>query len=61
MKGGMALFFQDLKLDKELIIEEKRGDFAEHELHMHDVLEFHILLENDARFQLIHKQYDGIG
>ncbi|WP_134698725.1 helix-turn-helix domain-containing protein [Ammoniphilus sp. YIM 78166] len=53
------MFFEDVKLEKEVIFQEKRGDLEKHELHIHDVLEFHILLENEAKFQLAHKQYDG--
>lgn len=54
-----GMFFEDVKLEKELLFQLKHGDLAAHELHHHDVLEFHILLENEATFQLAHKQFDG--
>jgi len=53
------MIFEHFKLEKGLVVQEKRGNLEEHELHHHDVLEYHILLENEARFQLPHKQYEG--
>lgn len=53
------MFFENIRPSKELDIEWKTGVFEEHDLHMHDALEIHVLRENEARFATIHKQYEG--
>jgi AraC-like DNA-binding protein len=53
------MFFERIKLEKELEIEEKAGVRTENKLHIHDVLELHVLRENDALFKLADKQYEG--
>lgn len=53
------MYYDDIKLHRELVYQEKSGDLQEHELHHHDVLEFHVLQENEARFQLVGKAYEG--
>jgi AraC-like DNA-binding protein len=53
------MFFERIQLDKELVIEKKVGERTENKLHMHDVLEIHVLFENDALFKLADKQYEG--
>lgn len=54
------MFFQEFRLEKEFIVQEKRGNLEEHELHAHDVLEFHVLLEHEAVFRLPDRQYEGL-
>ncbi|MFE5321816.1 AraC family transcriptional regulator [Paenibacillus sp. NPDC056579] len=53
------MFFENIRPSKELVIEWKTGVFEEHDLHMHDALEIHVLRENEARFATINKQYEG--
>ncbi|WP_186446155.1 AraC family transcriptional regulator [Paenibacillus cremeus] len=53
------MFFADFKIERDFVFKEKYGDSESHELHFHDVLEYHILVENEANFQLAHKKYDG--
>lgn len=53
------MFYDDFVLPGQLVFQEKAGGTREHELHQHDVLEFHILLENEARFQLVDRCYEG--
>lgn len=53
------MFFEEFKLENDFIFQTKTGMFEEHELHIHDILEIHVLQHNEARFQLTHKQYDG--
>ncbi|SFE48451.1 AraC-type DNA-binding protein [Paenibacillus algorifonticola] len=53
------MFFHDLKLETELIIEHRIDNLVEHELHMHDFLEINVLLQNESRFQLLDREYTG--
>ncbi|MBW7457317.1 AraC family transcriptional regulator [Paenibacillus sepulcri] len=53
------MFFHDLRLEQELKIEMRIDGEVEHELHMHDLLEINVLLENKAQFQLLNKSYTG--
>lgn len=53
------MFYDEFKLHKELVFQEKSGNRLEHELHHHDALEFHVLLENEARFRLVDRIYEG--
>ena len=53
------MFYDDFIIEREFVFREKYGDSESHELHFHDVLEYHILVENEANFQLPHKKYDG--
>jgi hypothetical protein len=53
------MFFEEFKLENDFMFQKKMGMLEEHELHIHDILEIHVLLHNEARFQLTHRQYDG--
>jgi len=53
------MFFHDIKLEKELIFEKRVDSDVEHELHMHDLLEINVLLENRAEFKLLDREYVG--
>jgi hypothetical protein len=53
------MFFHDIKLEKELIFEKRIDSDVDHELHMHDLLEINVLLENSAEFRLLDRQYIG--
>lgn len=53
------MFYDEVKLDKEWVVEKKQGKYTEHELHMHEVLEIHVLRRNEAVFRLTDKQFDG--
>jgi AraC-like DNA-binding protein len=48
-----------LKPEQELKIEYRIDADLEHELHMHDLLEINVLLENEARFKLLNREYAG--
>ncbi|MFD0670723.1 helix-turn-helix domain-containing protein [Cohnella sp. GCM10027633] len=53
------MFYDDFALQRELVFQAKAGSLREHELHHHDALEFHILQDNEARFQLVDRCYEG--
>ncbi|MDQ1913629.1 AraC family transcriptional regulator [Paenibacillus sp. GD4] len=53
------MFFHDLRMEKELIFERRIDSDVEHELHMHDLLEINVLLENRAEFRLLNESYAG--
>lgn len=53
------IYFDYIRLKKELKFQQKIGMLEEHELHMHDVLEIHVLRQNEARFRLTDTEYDG--
>ncbi|TLS53675.1 AraC family transcriptional regulator [Paenibacillus antri] len=53
------MFFHDLRLERELKIEKRIDADTDHELHMHDLLEINVLLENDAEFRLLHRSFSG--
>ncbi len=53
------LLYHDLKQDREWKFELRVDGDTEHELHMHELLELNVLLENDARFQLSDRHYEG--
>ncbi len=59
MREGIIIFYEEIKLEKELIFENKVDFLAEHELHMHDLLEINVLKENQAQFKLLSKNYIG--
>lgn len=53
------MFFHDLRQEKELIFQRRVDSDVEHDLHMHDLLEINVLLDNKARFQLLNRAYSG--
>lgn len=53
------MLFHDLKPEWELKIERRLDRDVEHELHMHDLLEINVLLENKAQFKQVNRTYTG--
>jgi AraC-like DNA-binding protein len=53
------MFYDDIRLENELNFVKKIGTLAEHEMHLHDALEISILLESDAKYHLIDRDYHG--
>lgn len=53
------MFFHDLKQEKELIFQRRVDSDVAHDLHMHDLLEINVLLDNNAQFQLLNRAYSG--
>lgn len=53
------MYDHDLRPDRELKIECRLDSDTEHELHRHDLLEINVLLESEARFRLLDRDYIG--
>lgn len=53
------MFYEDVRLERELNFVRKIGRLSEHDMHVHDALEVSILLENDAKYRLIGRDYHG--
>lgn len=53
------MFYDDIRLDKELNFVQKTGTLTEHDMHHHDALEVSILLNNDAKYRLVDRDYHG--
>ncbi|MDF2958936.1 MAG: AraC family transcriptional regulator [Paenibacillus sp.] len=53
------MFYDDIHLDHELNFVKKTGTLTEHEMHVHSALEISVLLENDAKYHLIDRDYHG--
>ncbi|WP_165972045.1 helix-turn-helix domain-containing protein [Paenibacillus piri] len=53
------MFYDDIRLEHELNFVKKIGTLTEHELHVHAALEISVLLENDANYHLIDREYHG--
>jgi AraC-like DNA-binding protein len=53
------MFYDDIRLDQELNFVQKLGTLTEHEMHVHAALEISVLLENDANYRLIDRDYHG--
>lgn len=53
------MFYEDVRLERELNFVQKIGRLSEHDMHVHDALEVSILLENDAKYRLIDRDYHG--
>ncbi|MDF2814239.1 MAG: AraC family transcriptional regulator [Paenibacillus sp.] len=53
------MFFQDLRLKSELTIKHKFGSLTEHEVHMHDALEISVVLNEEANFRTLKRDYYG--
>lgn len=53
------MFYDDIRLEKEWNFVNKLGTLTEHAMHVHDALEVSILLENDAKYRVIDRDYYG--
>jgi AraC-like DNA-binding protein len=53
------VYFEHLHLEREVVFIQKSGSLSEHDLHLHDILEFHILQDHEAIFRLAHRSYEG--
>ncbi|MDF2721499.1 MAG: AraC family transcriptional regulator [Paenibacillus sp.] len=53
------MYYDDIRLDKELNFVQKTGIYIEHDMHHHDALEVSFLLENDAKFRLVDRDHHG--
>ncbi|MDF2669908.1 MAG: AraC family transcriptional regulator [Paenibacillus sp.] len=53
------MFFQDLRLQNELYIVQKFGALTDHEVHMHDALEISVVLNEEANFRTLKRDYYG--
>lgn len=53
------MFYDNVRMEKEWNFVKKLGTLTEHEMHTHDALEVSILLENDAKYRVIDRDYYG--
>lgn len=53
------MYYDDVRLERELNFVQKIGALTEHDMHLHDALEVSILLENDAKYRLVDRDYYG--
>ncbi|MNI07134.1 HTH-type transcriptional activator RhaS [compost metagenome] len=53
------MYYENIRLPKELIFKQKWSGYTEHAEHIHDVLEISVLLEHHAIYNLLGKEYKG--